>query len=147
MSCSNASRSMNGTSSGLEQPSCSSKELCMRLGSNKHVQFSPAVLGSRYLSGVQEIFAQIATYSFENVELMNYPASGVRAGGNKSASAFTPKRRVGSNQNENSMYGAHAEESPSERHAADSNKSQLLMLLQLVKCYLLHSSVAHNLLS
>ncbi|KAG2390244.1 Homeobox protein [Vigna angularis] len=133
MSCSNASRSMNGRSSGLEQPSCSSKELCMRLGSNKHVQFSPAILGSRYLAGVQEIFAQIATYSFENVELMNYPASGVRAGGNKSASAFIPKRRVASNQNENSMYGAHAEESPSERHAADSNKSQLLMLLQLVE--------------
>ncbi|CAJ1972858.1 unnamed protein product [Sphenostylis stenocarpa] len=128
LSCSNASCSMNGTSSGLEQPSCSSKELSMRLGSNKHVQFSPAILGSRYLAGVQEILAQIATYSFENVGLINYSASGVRAGGNKSASAFTPKGRVANNQNANSMYGAHVEES----NAADSNKSQLLMLLQLV---------------
>jgi len=147
MSCSNASRSMNGTSSGLEQASCSSKELSMRLSSNKHVQFSPAILGSRYLAGIQEIFAQIATYSFDNVELINYSASGVRAGGNKSASAFTPNRRVANNQNANSMYGAHAEESPSERHATDSNKSQLLMLLQLVKCYLLHSLVEHKLWS
>lgn len=137
MSCSGASHSMNGTRSGLEQSSCSSKELCMRLGSNKHVQFSSAILGSRFLVGIQEILAQIATYSFENVEQINCSAAGVRAGGDKSASAFTPKRTVENNQNANSMFGAHVEESPLEGLATESNKSQLLMLLQLVKCYLL----------
>ncbi|TKY57958.1 Homeobox protein ATH1 [Spatholobus suberectus] len=133
MSCSDASHSMDGTRSGLEQPSCSSKELSMRLGSNKHVQFSPAILGSIYLAGIQEILAHIATYSFENVEEINYSAAGVRAGGNKSASAFTPKRRVGINQNANSMFETHEEsESPLQRHATESKKSQFLMLLQLV---------------
>ncbi|XP_020208840.1 homeobox protein ATH1 [Cajanus cajan] len=134
MSCSDVSNRMNVTTmSGLEQPSCSSKDLSMRLDSNKHVQFSPAILGSRYLAGIQEILTQIATYSFENVELMNYSVAGVRAGGNNnSASAFTPKRRVAINQNANSMFEAHVEESPLERHATESNKSQLLVLLQLV---------------
>ncbi|RDY14028.1 Homeobox protein ATH1, partial [Mucuna pruriens] len=129
--CSDASRSMNGTSSGLEQLSCRNKELSMRLGSNRHVQFSQAILGSRYLSGIQEILAQIATYSFENVEQINYSASGVRAGGNKSDSPVTPKRRVAINQNANSMFEAPGE-SLLQRHATESNKSQLLMLLQLV---------------
>lgn len=103
----------------------------MRLGSNKHVQFSSAILGSRFLVGIQEILAQIATYSFENVEQINCSAAGVRAGGDKSASAFTPKRTVENNQNA-SMFGAHVEESPLEGLATESNKSQLLMLLQLV---------------
>lgn len=134
MSCSNASHSMNGTRSGLEQPSCSSKELSMRLAANKHAEFSPAILGSRYLAGIQEILAQIAAYSFENVEQINYSAAGVRAGGNKPASAFIPKRSVAMNQHANSMFEADVEESPLERHANESNKSQLLMLLQLVKC-------------
>ncbi|KAK7321602.1 hypothetical protein VNO77_32410 [Canavalia gladiata] len=127
MSCSNISHSMNGTRSGFEQPSCSSKKLSTSLGSNKHVQFSPAILGSRYLAGIQDILAQIATYTFENVEQKNYSA----AGGNKSTSAFTLKRRVAIDQNTNSMNEAHVE-SPLQRQAAESNKSQLLMLLQLV---------------
>ncbi|XP_027332977.1 homeobox protein ATH1-like [Abrus precatorius] len=131
MSCSDVSHCMNGTKSGLEQPSCSSKELSMSLGSNKHVQFSPAILGSRYLAVIQEILAQIATYSFENVEQVNYSAAGVKAGGNKYTSVFMPKRRVAINQNVNSMSEAHVE-SPLQRHAAEPNKSQLLMLLQLV---------------
>ncbi|XP_061374753.1 homeobox protein ATH1-like [Gastrolobium bilobum] len=123
--------SMNGTRSGLEQASCSSMELSMNLGPNKHVQFSPAILGSKYLAGMQEILTQIATYSFENLEEINYSADGVRQGGDKSTSAFIPKRRIAINHNENSMFEAHLE-SPLQRHAAESNKSQLLMLLQLV---------------
>ncbi|KAL2317901.1 hypothetical protein Fmac_031777 [Flemingia macrophylla] len=133
MSCSDASLRINGsTRSGLEQPSCSSKDLSMRLDSNKHVQVSPAILRSKYLAGIQEILTQIATYSSENIELMNYSIAGVRAGGTNSASASTPKRRVAINQNPSSVFEAHVEESPWESHAAESNKSQLLMLLQLV---------------
>lgn len=139
ISCSDLNHhSMNGTRSGLEQASCSSMELSMSLGSHKDVRFSPAILGSRYLAGIQEILVQIATYSFENLEI-NYSAAGVRAGGNKSTSAFTPKRRIETtNHNASSMSEAHAE-SPLQRHAAESKKSQLLMLLQLVQCYLLQS--------
>ncbi|RDX70389.1 Homeobox protein ATH1, partial [Mucuna pruriens] len=130
VSCSNVTPCMNGTMSVLEQASCSSsRELSM--GGNKYVQFSPEVLESRYLVGIQEILAQIARYSFENLEQLNYSAAGNRAGGNKPTSGFPPKRRILIDHNGNSMYEAHAE-SPLERHAAESKKAQLLTLLQLV---------------
>ena len=132
MSCSDVSCGMNETRTGLEKASCSSRELLMSTGTGKHVKFSPAILGSKYLVGIQEILAQIAAYSFENLEEVNYSAAGARAGGNKSASAFTTKRRIVTNQNANSLFEDHAE-SPSQRHAAESNKSQLLTLLQLVQ--------------
>lgn len=121
--CSDLTHSMNGTSSG------NSMEVSMSMDSNGRFRFSPAILGSRYLSGIQEILVQIATYSFENLEEVNYSAAGVR-GGNKSTSAFTPKRRIATNHNA---------DSPLQGQAAESIKSQLLMLLQLVKCCLLHS--------
>ncbi|MEX5523425.1 hypothetical protein ABFV50_33130, partial [Bacillus cereus] len=61
---------MNGTSSG------NSMEVSMSMDSNGRFRFSPAILGSRYLSGIQEILVQIATYSFENLEEVNYSAAG-----------------------------------------------------------------------
>lgn len=131
VSCSDVTQCMNGTMPGLEQASCSSRELSVSLGGNKYVQFSPEVLGSRYLVGIQEILAQIARYSFENLERANCSAAGTRAGGNKSTSAFPPRRRILMNHGANSMHETHAE-SPLQRHAAESKKSQLLTLLQLV---------------
>ncbi|KAG5048261.1 hypothetical protein JHK85_009364 [Glycine max] len=131
VSCSNVTPCMNGTMSGLEQAFCgSSRELSMNLGGDKYVQFSPKVLESRYLIGIREILAQIARYSFENLEQLNYSASGNRSGGNKSSSAFPPKRRILIDNNANSTYEAHAEP-PLQRHAAESKKAQLLALLQL----------------
>ncbi|KAK7275204.1 hypothetical protein RIF29_16313 [Crotalaria pallida] len=70
-------------------------------------------------------------FSFENLEEINYSAASVREGGNKSSSTFTPNRRVVINHNENAMLEGRAE-SPLQKHAAESNKSQLLTLLQLV---------------
>jgi hypothetical protein len=140
ISCSDLTHSMNGTRSGLEQASCSSMELSMSLGNDKHVKFSPAILGSRYLAVIQEILVQIATYSFENLNLdeINHSASGVRGvRGNKSSSSNADKRRIGVNRDNSSMSEAYADSSL-QRHAAESKKSQLLMLLQLVNCYLLH---------
>nr|KYP70344.1 Homeobox protein ATH1 [Cajanus cajan] len=132
VSCSNVTPCMNGTMSGLEQASCSSsRELSMNLGGNKYVQFSPEVLESRYLVGIQEILAQIARYSFENLEQLNYSAAANRSGGNKSTSAFPLKRRILIDHNANSVYETHAE-SPLQRHATESKKAQLLTLLQLV---------------
>ncbi|KAK7410134.1 hypothetical protein VNO78_00675 [Psophocarpus tetragonolobus] len=132
VSCSNVTPCMNGTMSGLEQASCSSsRELSINLGGNKYVQFSPEVLESRYLVGIQEILAQIARYSFGNLEQLKYSAAGNRTGGNKSASAFRPKRRIVIDHDANSMCEAHAE-SPLQMHAAESKKAQLLTLLQLV---------------
>ncbi|CAJ1973527.1 unnamed protein product [Sphenostylis stenocarpa] len=127
MSCSNMTPCMNGTISCSSSSSSRSRELAMNLGGNKYLQFSPEVLESRYLVGIQEILDQIARYSFENLEQLNYSAPGYRAGGNKSA----PKRNILRDHNANSMYESPAE-SPLQRHAAESKKAQLLTLLQLV---------------
>ncbi|KAK7289894.1 hypothetical protein RIF29_03917 [Crotalaria pallida] len=70
-------------------------------------------------------------FSFENLEEINYSAASVREGGNKSSSTFTPNRRVVINHNENAMLEGRVE-SPLQKHAAESNKSQPLKLLQLV---------------
>ncbi|PNX90730.1 homeobox protein ATH1-like [Trifolium pratense] len=139
ISCSDLTHSMNGTRSGLEQPSCSSMELSMSLGNDKHVKFSPAILGSRYLAVIQDILVQIATYSFENLNLdeINHSASGIRGRGNKSSSSNKDKRRIGVIRDTSSMSEAYADSSL-QRQTAESKKSQLLMLLQMVHCYLLH---------
>ncbi|CAL0327128.1 unnamed protein product [Lupinus luteus] len=108
----------------------SNRELAM--GSKKYVQFSPLVLGSRYLVGIQQILAQIARYSFEDVEQMNGSAAATRASGNKSSSTFPTMRNVSVNDKENSMFEEPHAESPLQKHAAESKKSQLLVLLQLV---------------
>ncbi|AES59277.1 putative transcription factor Homeodomain-TALE-BEL family [Medicago truncatula] len=131
ISCSDLTHSMNGTRSGLEQASCSSMELSMSLGNDKHVKFSPAILGSRYLAVIQEILVQIATFSFENLDEINYSGSGVRGRGNKSTSSNTTKRRIGINRDESPMSEAYADSSL-QRHAVESKQSQLLMLLQMV---------------
>ncbi|KAL9313130.1 hypothetical protein ACSQ67_018582 [Phaseolus vulgaris] len=126
VTCSNMTPCMNGTIS-----CSSSRQLSMNLGGNKYVQFSPEVLESRYLLGIQEILAQIARYSFENLKQLNYSAPGNRAGGNRSASAFPPMRNILTDHNANSIYESHAE-SPLQRRVAESKKAQLLTLLQLV---------------
>jgi hypothetical protein len=53
---------------GSEQTSCSSKELSLSCSSYKTGQSSQVLLGSRYLHVIQEILAQIASYSLENLE-------------------------------------------------------------------------------
>ncbi|KOM42170.1 hypothetical protein LR48_Vigan04g236800 [Vigna angularis] len=126
VTCSNMTPCMNGTIS-----CSSSREISMNLGGNKHAQISPEVLESRYLLGIQEILAQIARYSFQNLEQLNYSAPGNRAGGHKSTSAFPPKRNILTDHNASSVYESHAE-SPLQRQAAESKKAQLLALLQLV---------------
>ncbi|KAK7283207.1 hypothetical protein RIF29_12582 [Crotalaria pallida] len=133
LSLSLATSPATGQCSEVNCPDVSSnRELSMNLGSKKYVQFSPLVLGSRYLVGIQEILAQIARYSFENLEQINGSVAGNRAGENKSTSAFRPRRSILVNHNENSMYEEPHAESPLQRHAAESKKSQLLTLLQLV---------------
>ncbi|KAI4316539.1 hypothetical protein L6164_024515 [Bauhinia variegata] len=132
VSCSDVTHYFSGTRSGLDQISSSSRELSLSLNSNKHVQFSQAILGSRYLNGIQEILAQIARYSLENLEPINSSAAGFRAGASVSNSAFPPKKRSGAiDHNANSILESHTEPTL-QRHAAESKKTQLLTLLQLV---------------
>ncbi|CAL0305771.1 unnamed protein product [Lupinus luteus] len=131
LSLSLATSPTTGQCSEVSCPDVSSnRELSM--GSKRYVQFSPLVLGSRYLVGIQDILAQIARYSFQNVEQINGSPSGSRGRGNRSNSAFPTMRSVLVNDNENSMFEETLEEFPLQRHAAESKKSQLLTLLQLV---------------
>ncbi|XP_028798506.1 homeobox protein ATH1-like [Neltuma alba] len=107
VSCSDEiTRCFSKARSGLEHASCSNRELAMSLNSGRHFHFSQAMLGSRYLTGVQEILAQLASFSLENLEQIRYSQA-------------------------NSMFKFHME-APLERHAAESKKSQLLTLLELV---------------
>ncbi|KAF7830478.1 homeobox protein ATH1-like [Senna tora] len=113
--------------------SCSSREICRSLGgSNRHVSFSQAILGSRYLTGIQEILAQIARFSLENIELIN--GSRGRAEGNTSTSAFQQKRMMETNHSADSMFETIVDSSMERQDLvlAESKKSQLLTLLQLV---------------
>lgn len=105
------------------------------LSSDGHGNFSQAILGSRYLIGIQEILAQIARYSLENIEQMNSPASGgsrARTERNASSSNFTPKTMLAAIQNVDSMFETHVDSSLERQDGAESKKSQLLTLLQLV---------------
>ncbi|XP_028793422.1 homeobox protein ATH1 isoform X2 [Neltuma alba] len=123
------------SSDSLEQASCSSKGVSRSLGSNRRVNFSQAILGSAYLAGIQEILAQIARYSLENIEQINCSAgcSRARAEGNISTSA-PPFRSMTetTNHNADSMFEAQANSSFARHDAAESKKSRLLTLLQLV---------------
>ncbi|KAI9106449.1 hypothetical protein K1719_021977 [Acacia pycnantha] len=123
------------SSDSLEQASCSSRGVSGSLGSNRHFNFSQAILGSRYLTGIQEIFAQIARYSLENTEQVNCSAarSRARAEGNLSTSVLPSGRMIETtNHNADSMFEAQVNSSIATHDASESKKSQLLSLLQLV---------------
>ncbi|XP_059657077.1 homeobox protein ATH1 isoform X2 [Cornus florida] len=80
ISCSGVTRpSLCERQLGSEQNSCNSKNLSMSFGSYRPVQLSQLLSGSRYLQVIQEILAEIASYSLENVDQINYPANGTGA--------------------------------------------------------------------
>ncbi|KAA8525175.1 hypothetical protein F0562_006961 [Nyssa sinensis] len=72
---------------GIEQSSRSSKNLSLSFDSCGRVEFSQLLSGSRYLHVVQEILAEIASYSLENLDHGSYPARGFGAGANISFSS------------------------------------------------------------
>ncbi|KAL7187746.1 hypothetical protein ACSBR1_037746 [Camellia fascicularis] len=80
ISCSSVThRSLNEMPFGSET-SCNSKNLSLSFGSCRSVQVSQFLSGSRYLRVIQEILAEIASYSLENLDQINYPASGIGTG-------------------------------------------------------------------
>ncbi|XVE53910.1 hypothetical protein DITRI_Ditri03aG0040100 [Diplodiscus trichospermus] len=62
---------LNTTRLGSEQTACNAKELSLSFRSSGPVQVSHLMSGSRYLHAVQEILAQIASYSLENLDQMS----------------------------------------------------------------------------
>ncbi|GFZ08543.1 homeobox protein ATH1 [Actinidia rufa] len=75
ISCSGVThRPLNKRQFGSES-SCNSKKLSLGIDSRGSVQISQFLSGSRYLLVIQEILTEIASYSLENLDQMNYPAS------------------------------------------------------------------------
>ncbi|KAL5558767.1 hypothetical protein UlMin_034978 [Ulmus minor] len=63
---------LNEARVGSEQTSSSTEELSLTFGSYRGPNLSQIILGSRYLSSVQEILAQMASFSLENVDHTSY---------------------------------------------------------------------------
>ncbi|KAJ7958343.1 BEL1-like homeodomain protein [Quillaja saponaria] len=132
VSCSDVTlRCLDGTRSSLEQTSSDSREVSIRFGSNRH-EFSQVILGSRYLQGIQEILAQVANYSLENMEDINLSTAGIRIGGNTLNTSFLAKKRtLATSPSADTTFEVQTE-STLQRRAVEARKNQLLTLLQLV---------------
>ncbi|KAL0311887.1 UNVERIFIED_CONTAM: Homeobox protein A [Sesamum radiatum] len=57
---------------GPEHTSCTSNSLSLSSNSQKPLQLSPALSGSRFFHAVQEILAEVACYALENFDHMSY---------------------------------------------------------------------------
>lgn len=129
-------RCLNATRLCSEQASCNSKELSLSFGSHGPAQFSQFISGSKYLRAIQEILAQIASYSLENLDNMSY-LTGERTGENTSfSSSFIAGRgRASTNSHEFPNFDGSLKvqrNSSVRRQAVAAKKTQLLTLLQAV---------------
>ncbi|XP_022750098.1 homeobox protein ATH1-like [Durio zibethinus] len=117
---------------GSEQTSCNAKEHSLSFGSDGPVQVSHLISGSRYLHAVQEILAQIASYSLENLdqtsvvggETIPFSSSCIAGGGMALMDPNDLPDIVG-----NSDVQLEAE---AQKRTIEAKKTQLLTLLQVV---------------
>lgn len=80
ISCSGVThRSLNGKQLGSET-SCKSKNLSLSFNSCRAVQLQQIFSNSGYLRVIQEILAEIASYSLESLVRENYSTSGIEGG-------------------------------------------------------------------
>ncbi|KAK8523331.1 hypothetical protein V6N13_113280 [Hibiscus sabdariffa] len=123
---------LNATRLGLEQTSCNAKELSLSFGSDGPVQVSHLISGSRYLHAVQEILAQIASYSLENLDQTSI---GARATTAFSSSCLAERCMAVMDSNDLADVDGNSEvqlEAEVQKRAVEAKKSQLLALLQVV---------------
>ncbi|XP_062019286.1 homeobox protein ATH1 [Rosa rugosa] len=108
---------LNQARFGSDQPaSCSSEEPSPSFGSCKPPQLSQIICGSSYFHVIQEILAQIASYSLENLDESSYSSLGVN-------SALDSRFEA---QNEPAL----------QRQEIETKKAKLLALLQMLDdCY------------
>lgn len=112
-----------------EQTSCNSEDLSLSFGSHRPLQLSQVILGSKYLSGVQEILAQIASFSLEKIDHSSYLMnSGSLAGSNTPFSSMSLM--------DSTLDGRlEGETDPGlQRRAVETKRARMLALLQMV-CY------------
>uniref|UniRef100_A0A2N9F7X1 POX domain-containing protein n=1 Tax=Fagus sylvatica TaxID=28930 RepID=A0A2N9F7X1_FAGSY len=115
-----------------EQTSCNSKELSVSFGSYKPARFSQVILGSRYLHVIQEILAQIANYSLENLNHMSYLNGRSGASSNMPFSSNCSAEIWMSSMVPDVDGGLDQMESTLRRRTIEAKKNQLLSLLQVV---------------
>ncbi|KAF5468014.1 hypothetical protein F2P56_012209 [Juglans regia] len=123
---------LNETTLSSEQ-TCNSKELSVSFGSHRSPEFSQVILGSRYLHAIQEILAQIANYSLENLDHMSYPTAWNEAGSNIPFTSSFPAERWMSSTVPDVDGGLELQmEFTLQRRTVEAKKTQLLTLLQVV---------------
>ncbi|XWS17651.1 hypothetical protein CRYUN_Cryun33cG0085800 [Craigia yunnanensis] len=133
INCSGANHCcLNTTRLGIEQTSCNAKELSLSFGSDGPVQVSHLISGSRYLHAVQEILAQIASYSLENLDQISVVAgatmpfsSGCLAG--RGMALMDPNDFPDIDGNSEVQLEAEVR-----KRTVEAKKTQLLTLLQVV---------------
>ncbi|GMI94993.1 hypothetical protein HRI_003168600 [Hibiscus trionum] len=124
---------LNATRLGLEQTSLNAKEISLSYGSDGPVQVPNLISGSRYLHAVQEILAQIASYSLENLEQMS--VVGARATTAFPSSCLARRWMTVMDSNDLPDVNGNSEaqlEAEVQKRAVEARKSQLLTLLQMV---------------
>lgn len=129
---------LNEVGLGSEQASCNSKELSLNFGSYRPAQFSQVISGSPYLHVIQEILAEILSYSLENLDHSSYSASRTAgAQANMHSSSGYPTQRglsvTGSDDfpDEDGRYDVPMDPVLQKREV-EAKKTQLLALLQVV---------------
>ncbi|XWS72465.1 hypothetical protein CRYUN_Cryun02cG0042000 [Craigia yunnanensis] len=123
---------LNTTRLGSDQISCNPKELSLSFGSDGPVQVSDLISGSRYLHAVQEILAQIASYSLENLDQRS-----IRAGATMtfSSSCLAGRGMALMDPNDLPNIDGNSEvqlEAEVRKRTVEAKKTQLLTLLQVV---------------
>ncbi|OMO66927.1 hypothetical protein CCACVL1_20920 [Corchorus capsularis] len=132
INCSGANHGCSSTTRlGSEQTSSNARELSLSFGSYGSVQVSHLISGSRYLHGVQEILAQLASYSLENLDQVSV------AGGTTpfSSSCIAGRGMPLMDPNELLDVTGNSEvqlEPEVRNRAAEAKRTQLLALLQVV---------------
>ncbi|XP_022756359.1 homeobox protein ATH1-like [Durio zibethinus] len=133
INCSGANHCcLNTTRLGLDQTSCNAKELSLSFGSEGPVQVSHLISGSRYLHAVQEILAQIASYSLENLDQMSNGAGATML---FSSTCLAGRGMAPMDPNDLPDMDGNSEvqlEAEVRKQTVEARKTRLLTLLQVV---------------
>ncbi|KAB1219739.1 Homeobox protein ATH1 [Morella rubra] len=123
---------LNESRLSSEPTSCNSRECSVSFGSYKPAQFAQVILGSRYLHVIQELLAQIANYSLENLDHSSHSTSRNGNAANMSfTSSFHAERWMSTVPDVDGGIEIQME-STVQRRTAEAKKTQLLALLEVV---------------
>lgn len=124
-----ANVSRTNISDKTSEISCSDASLDTRGGRRpvQSGQWSSLISGSRYLQGIQEILAQIATYSLVNLDYMSCAARTTNRPHN-----WMPLVSSDELPNLDRSFNVQMEQPASEKRVAEAKKTKLLSLLQVV---------------